>query len=227
VTAHADASRQGGRTPAAVAPTRPRTAGRPRAPAVSREQIANAVVDLIGERGLHGWSMRDLGGRLGVSTGTITHYFRDKQTLLVSAMDAVYVLPADWDRYRARPPAMQLRHIAEMFVLDTARKRRWGRFWLAYLAGAAHDAALRDRQEERYDRQRRFFSRLIAASLTAHDHGRLDADAEATRLVVLGNGLAMQQVASPEGLAPAAARAILEAHLTELFGAVDSDRRQA
>lgn len=189
---------------------------------VSRGQIADGVVDLICERGLHGWSMRDLAAHLGLSTGTIRYYFRDKQALLFGAMDAVYVLPADWREYLDLPPAARLRHITEMFVLDDDRKRRWGRFWLAYLAGAGHDAALRERQEERYGRQRRFFARLIAAGL-AEQGGvpHLDAEHEATRLVALGSGLAMQQVATPDALSPATARAILETYLEELQERID------
>ena len=205
------------------ASARQRAAGRPRSPAVSRGQIANAVVDLICERGLHGWSIRDLAGRLGLSTGTITHYFPDKQALLIAAMDAVYVLPADWERYRTLPPAAQLRHMTEMFVLDDEHKRRWGRFWLAYLAGAGHDAVLREQQEERSQRQRRFFARLIAAA------GRTgaDADEQATRLVALGHGLAVQQIATPTGLSAETARAILKAQLREVLAPLDRRRAPA
>jgi AcrR family transcriptional regulator len=190
---------------------------------VSRGQIANTVVDLICERGLHRWSIRDLAGRLGLSTGTITHYFRDKQALLVAAMDAVYVLPADWDRYRPLPPTVQLQHVTDMFVLDDERKRRWGQFWLAYLAGAGHDPELRQHQEERYERQRRFFARLLGAAVGPGAPGAaLDADREATRLVALGYGLAAQQIAAPAALSPAAARAILHAHLVDVLGPVDT-----
>jgi AcrR family transcriptional regulator len=189
---------------------------------VSRGQISNAVVDLICERGLAGWSIRDLAGRLGVSTGTITHYYRDKRALLIAAMDAVYVLPADWDRSRSLSPVVRLRQLTEMFVLDDERRRRWGHFWLAYLAGAGHDAVLRQHQEERYERQRRFFARLIAgAAVQGAPRAPLDADHEAARLVALGYGLAAQQVAAPAVVPPAEARTILDAHLTDVLGPVD------
>ena len=191
---------------------------------MSRGQIANAVVDLICERGLHGWSIRDLAGRLGLSTGTITHYFPDKQALLLAAMDAVYVLPADWDHYRALPPAVQLQRMTEMFVLDDERKGRWGRFWLAYLAGAGHDAVLREHQEERAQRQQRFFARLIAA---VGGRPRVAAEGEATRLVALGHGLAVQQIATPAGLSAETARAILEAKLREVLAPLDRRRARA
>lgn len=213
VTANDDGPPTGAPVPRDAVPDRTRLVGRPRAPAASRGQIAAAVVDLICERGLHGWSIRDLAGRLGLSTGTITYYFRDKQALLIGAMDAVYVLPPHWDRWQHEAPAAQLRRMTEMFVLDDLRKRHWGAFWLAYLAGAGHDPVLRQHQEARYTRQQRFFARLLTAADTG---GRLDAQREATRLVALGNGLAMHQVAAPASVSPAVARAILEAHLVDL-----------
>src|SRR5207245_2553196 len=107
----------------------------------------------------------------------------------------------------------------DLFVLDDARKRRWGRFWLAFMAGAGHDAVLREHQEERYERQRRFYARLLAAGIAAGAFSpHLDADRAATQLVALGNGLAMQQVAAPARLAPEMARAILDEYLAELAG---------
>lgn len=172
--------------------------------------------------------MRDLAAHLGLSTGTITHYFPDKQALLIAAMDAVYVLPADWDRQRSLPASARLQRMTEMFVLDNARKRRWGHFWLAYLAGAGHDATLREHQVERYERQRRFFARLIAAGIAAGEFTTaLDPDSEAVRLLALGAGLAMQQVATPERLAPGAARAILDAYLADLQVELDNGGGEA
>lgn len=161
--------------------------------------------------------MRDLARHLGLSTGTITYYFHDRAALLIAAMDAVYILPSDWDRFHDAPALAQLTHLTELFVLDDERKQRWGRFWLAYLAGAAHDDTLRRCQDERYERQLRFFARLIGKGMAAGEFTtRLNADGEAARLVALGNGLAMQQIATPNGLAPVAARAILGAYLADL-----------
>lgn len=207
----------------AIADAPLRGAGRPRSPAVSRDAIAGAVVDLICERGLHGWSMRDLAARLGVSTGTVTHHFRDKQTLLIEAMDSVYVLPADWDRYRGLPPATRLRRMAEIFILDGERRRRWWRFWLEYMAGAGHEAALQQRHEQRYERQRRFFARVIAAGVAAGELASdLNPEQEAARLLALGNGLAVQQTVTPAHLTPATARSIIEAYLRGLRRVIDN-----
>lgn len=194
-----------------------RTAGRPRLRALSREATASAVVDLICEHGFNGWSMRNLADRLGVSLGTLTHHYRDKQELLIEAMDSVYVLPADWDRYRRLSPTDQLLRMVDTFIVDSPGRRRGWRFWIEYMAGVGHNAALIERHEERYERQRRFFARVIVAGMSGDDFALdLDPELEAARLLGLGNGLAIQQLVTPDHLAPGDARRILESYVRGL-----------
>jgi AcrR family transcriptional regulator len=222
VTTNQSASVSGERAHSTDVPNRPRPAGRPRGASDSSRQIAQAVADLISERGLHGWSMRDLAARIGLSTGTITHHFRDKRTLLIEAMDSSYALPADWDRYRTLPPGAQLRRMVESFLVNSDRRRRGWRFYVEYLTGAGHDPLLRERHDERYARQRRFFTRLIATGIESGDFVTdLGAEREAESLLALGTGLAVQQLITPERLSPAAAREILEAQIRRLEGHVD------
>jgi len=179
--------------------------------------MASAVVDLICTQGFNGWSMRDLADCLGVSLGTVTHHARDKQTLLIEAMDSVYVLPPDWDRYRRLPPTVQLERMVEYFIVDSLRRHRGWRFFVEYMAAVGHHAALRQRHEERYERQRRFFTRVIAAGVAAGELTTdLDPEQEAARLLALANGLALQQVVTPDHLSPAEARQILESYLRGL-----------
>lgn len=222
MTANQHESASGDHARSGEAPSRPRTAGRPRGASESSRQIAQAVADLISERGLHGWSMRDLAARLGLSTGTITHHFRDKRTLLIEAMDSSYALPTDWERYRTLSPGAQLRRMVETFVVDSDRRRRGWRFYVEYLTGAGHDPLLRERHDERYARQRRFFIRLIEAGIRSCEFVTdLGAEREAESLLALGTGLAVQQLVTPASLPPEAAREILEAHVRRLEGHVD------
>ena len=198
-------------------PARSRTAGRPRSRAVSREVLASAVVDLVCSQGFNGWSMRDLANHLGVSLGTISHHAHDKQALLIEAMDSAYVLPPDWDRYRRLSPAVQLGRMVEHFMVDSPQRHRGWRFFVEYVAAAGYNAALRQRHEERYERQRRFYARVIAAGVAAGELAPdLDAGQEAARLLALAHGLAVQQLVTPDHLSTADARQILESHLRRL-----------
>jgi AcrR family transcriptional regulator len=197
----------------------PRRAGRPAAPAFSRETVAEAVADLVCERGYSGWSMRELATRLRVSTGTLTHHFTSREELALAAMDYVYDLPADWEEMKSRSAAERLRRICAIFVVASPRRRRWWQFWVEYMAAAGREPELRKRHEARYARQREFYAGLIAECGAGNG---LDAHREADRVLALGNGLALQQLATPACVTPSEARAILEAHLEGITGSVDN-----
>jgi AcrR family transcriptional regulator len=191
-----------------------RRAGRPSSPAFSREAAAEAVADLVRERGYEGWSMRDLAARLGVSIGTLTHHFASREDVALAAVDHIYALPADWEDIKARDPVERLRRMCAAFVLSSPGRRRWSRFWVEYMAAAARLPEVQQRQEERYARQLRFFTSLVADCLPPARAA--DAEHEATRLVALGNGLAVQQLASPGVVSASGARAILDQHIAAL-----------
>jgi AcrR family transcriptional regulator len=58
-----------------------------RRPQPSREQIAEAALELLDREGLEGLSMRRLGAEAGVPTSTLYGYFRDKEELVDAVID--------------------------------------------------------------------------------------------------------------------------------------------
>ena len=52
------------------------------APALTRERIVQAALELVNERGLGPFSTRQLGERLGCEAMSIYHHFKSKQHLL-------------------------------------------------------------------------------------------------------------------------------------------------
>ncbi len=167
--------------------------------------------------------MRDLAGRLGLSTGTLTHHFASRDAVAVAAMDYVYVLPPDWSELKSAEVWDRLRRLTEIFIVPSSRRRRWWQFWVEYMAAAGRDAELRDAHETRYRRQRDFFARLIVEAAAGSPH--IDAEAEAERLLALGNGLAIQQLATPTIITAPAASAILVNHLKGLQSRIDTLHR--
>jgi AcrR family transcriptional regulator len=57
------------------------------APDVRREQIRQAAIRIIGERGCHGFSLQELAQRCGLTNGGLLYYFESKDDLLVSLLD--------------------------------------------------------------------------------------------------------------------------------------------
>jgi AcrR family transcriptional regulator len=66
-----------------------RAAGLPRAPALSRERIVAAALDLVAADGLAALSTRKLGQHLGCEAMSIYHHFGGKQHLLDALVDHV------------------------------------------------------------------------------------------------------------------------------------------
>lgn len=191
-----------------------------------RREVIDAVSALIAEHGIEGTSMRQLAEAVGLSTGTINHHFRNKRGLVIAAMDAVYALPADWDRYRDLPAPDQLRRMVDTFVLDSPRRRQWWQFWLEYMAHAGRDRELRARHEDRYTRQRRFYARIVRAGIEAgHLRADLDPEQVADAFLGLANGLAVNQVVAGTVVTPERARALLHAYIDGLTPSTGSADR--
>jgi AcrR family transcriptional regulator len=175
-----------------------------------RREVIEAVSDLIADHGIDGTSMRQLAAAAGLSTGTINYHFKNKRALMIAALDAVYVLPGDWEQHRDESALQQLKILTRQFVLRSQWLKKWWRFWVEYMAHAGRDDELRARQEDRYRRQRRFYSRVIAKGVAAEElRSDLDADEVADTFLALANGLAVHQVAVGGSISANRAEAIL------------------
>ena len=58
------------------------TATAPARKTVGREQVARVTWQLLAKSGFESTSMREIAKELGTTTGTLTHYFRNKDDLV-------------------------------------------------------------------------------------------------------------------------------------------------
>ena len=135
-------------------------------PPVSRSEqqqkyISGVVYDLIGEIGIESLTMRQIAEAAKLSLGTITYHFPNKQALIAMALESGYALPDDWSDYAGSPTA-QLRRIALSYAPESS-KSRWWRFWISHLAMSTRDVDLQVAQSRRFDRQKRFWIKLLTA----------------------------------------------------------------
>lgn len=165
----------------------------------SRQQsyLLGVVYDLISENGIDAVTMRQISEASGVSTGTINYHFKNKENLIISALEEAYQLPDDWEDYRGSPAA-QLRRLAQFYAVRT-RDNRWWRFWINYLAASTRDQEMQRHQKRRFERQLDFWTRLIEEGIAA---GEMRADIqprEAARdLLVDVHGLLTLQLVKPD-----------------------------
>ncbi len=183
--------------------------------AFTRKHVLGTVYELISEDGIENLSMRKVAHATGLSTGTINYHFGNKQRLLIAALESAYQLPDDWDRYSGSP-GRQLERLMQGHICRSPKDRFW-RFWLNYLAGSLRDGDLMAHQVERFSKQHRFWTRLIADGIAAGEFDpALDPAQKAEELLVLVHGLVVHQLASPGPRQQELAREMLQRLLQSL-----------
>ncbi|MBM4524437.1 TetR/AcrR family transcriptional regulator [Prescottella equi] len=189
-----------------------------------REEIADAVLQVIRRDGIGAASVRTVADEAGLSTGSLRHFFGTQSELLLFAMELVT------RRVHERIPAIEFtgdlradaRLLAEQFVPLDADRRGEMDVWQAFVVAARTDPALAE-VRDRTDREMyEGFLRLVGA---LHDAGLLAPDTsvevEAARLHALVDGLAAHGVNHPRRMDAERLRAVLDAHFAALL--VDGD----
>jgi AcrR family transcriptional regulator len=207
-----------------------RKAGRPRAALrgdgqAQRQVMLGAVYELISREGAEQASMREIAAVAQVSTGTLNHHFDNKKKLLIEALRAAYHLPKDWEHY-VGSPAAQLRRIMLSYAMGSG-SNRWWRFWINYLALSTRDRAMQQEQEIRYERQLRFWTRLVEDGVEAGEfEPQPDAEATARELLVRAHGLVALQLIKPAASMRSYAREQIERLIDGLKRADSSARHR-
>ena len=184
-----------------------------------RAAFVEASLDVIAGEGLAGATLRRIAAQAGVTTGAVTHYFADREALLVAAVaSAHYAAGARMTAAAASPsiPAERLEAVVlQALPLDAVRLREW-KVWLAFRGALPGNVELWADNERGYANWRGFLQSLLQP---------LCADAEAVRregflLIALVDGIGFrlaamagdaEQVAAEQASAAADVRAYLRA----------------
>jgi AcrR family transcriptional regulator len=163
---------------------------------LQQKYIVGIVYDLIAERGIENLTMRQVAEAAKVSLGTITYHFRSKEALVGAALESGYELPDDWDQYRGSPVA-QFRRIALSYALE-APGNRWWRFWVNYLAMSTRNPEIQATQTKRFDKQRRFWIKLLQEAKAAREiRQELNIDETVDQMLVEVHGHVVLQLVKP------------------------------
>jgi TetR/AcrR family transcriptional regulator, transcriptional repressor of bet genes len=182
-----------------------------------RRELVAATWAVVAAEGIEAATVRRIAEEAGCTTGRITHYFADKEEVLVAALRQVH--RAAGKRMLAaigeRSGLAALRAVlAEALPLDQERVLEW-RVWLAFWGSAATSASLQAEQHERYREWRGLLKRVLA---TAPLSARIDLDRLVDQIVALVDGFGLQGVLDPQDPQQLASR---------LNGAVDALIRAA
>lgn len=155
-----------------------------------RGAFVAAAWDVIASEGLSAATLRKVANEAGCTTGSLTHYFPDRASLLIEALRrAHYAAGARMVRAagEAKSPAERLRAILlEALPLDAERLREW-RMWVAFWAETANDATLKAENARRYAEWREVMEDAIAPFASGDELAALT-----THIVALVDGLGIQ-----------------------------------
>lgn len=172
-----------------------------------RSALARAAVEAIAETGLDGVKLADIARTAGVTTGTLAHYFPDKDALLAAALEEVC---ARLLRKIAEPGSgVVLTEIATVLPMTEESRKEW-RVWLAYWGRAPFSERLRQIHQQYY----------LDIETALCDHlGALVPEPQplAAAIIAAVDGTGTRATLEPESWPPKRQEALLTTLLAPLF----------
>jgi AcrR family transcriptional regulator len=179
-----------------------------------RQKLAEVVMDVIARDGFDAVTVRRIASEVGYSTAVVSHYFCDKQDMLLCAY-------ATFDEYASRlfdeisacDPTDLLGYLVGMSAAGQGGLGPWRAFL------AVWDKFLRD---PAFAREIRGWTReavtCIDALIRARNPDRLNTKKLAERFLALVQGISMQMLFDPENWTDGDVRRALEAEIELILG---------
>jgi AcrR family transcriptional regulator len=171
---------------------------------IRREQIVEAAIAVIAEKGLHNLSLSEVENKAGMSRGQLTYYLPTKEAILLAVFDRVLQLMHE----RVGRPDGQasdqtggwewVQHLITKLLGQPPPNPVFPVLQYTFLAQIGQREDFRRRLAELYEQWRTNLSMGLAADAAARRIGRAASPrAMATVVQALLHGLAMQAAADP------------------------------
>ena len=184
-----------------------------------RIEVAKAAWQVIVREGLDRASMRAIAQELGSSTGVVTHYFRDKDALILFALEQVFENTVE--EMKACIEQWQgLERLEKMIFLalpmESIDRDDW-KVWVAFLGYSIGREHLVQEHRKRYESLRQIIHQELANLQRAElIRGDLDLSFEANALIALVDGISIGVVISPEQFSADQQQYLVRRHIDSL-----------
>lgn len=175
-----------------------------------RRAVAEIAAKLIARDGIEGTKVRDIARLAGYSTSIVSHYFKSKHELLMSAYRMRMERTVARVEEVSREGSALLDSLASVLPLDEERVESW-RIWLAFWGLATADEAFLQEQRQRSRESVDLFHRAIVNSgaMPDDEQSRLVAQALLSSVA----GIATQAIYDPDNWPAQRQLRILKLHL--------------
>ena len=181
-----------------------------------RAKVATAALGLISREGLQGASLRAIARELGCTTGVLTHYFRNKDELLLFVLETIMERLSTILGQAARETEGLARlKVMMLAILPTTPElvTIW-RAWLAFVGAALGDRGLVEEHERHYANFKAFIRQELAALQAAGEiDGDLDLDFEAAAWIATFDGIGVNAIAGPQVYSPEQLETLVDRYL--------------
>lgn len=177
-----------------------RTVATPSAEDQRRQEILDAAVEVVVERGFAAARVADVAAIAGTSTGTVHYYFPTKADLLDAALR--HASDRARDRHRAAlatldDPRQQLLALVELQSPEGAVADEWA-MWLEFWNEARRRPEWQDRNRQMYGDWTGWITEIVQHGVAQGQfRDGVDADEFARRFAGLLDGLAIQCLLDP------------------------------
>jgi len=180
-----------------------------------RRELVEASWAVIAEEGLEGVTMRKVAEAANCTTGRITHYFADREALILASLQTSNratskrvseIIASNLDVYE------KLLGMAEQTLPLDEERRIEVKVWLAFWSAATVNETLAKENDARMDE---WFVTLLP--LVEELAPKIDATHETNLLIGLINGLGIQVAVNPSQKNLTMARDTIKQHLRKLI----------
>lgn len=189
-----------------------------------RLEVSAAAWRVIVREGLDRTSMRAIAQELDCTTGVVTHHFRDKQELILFALNQVTerLLSAMQVAMEKAEGVERLIKILSAFLPLDPERQEILKVWVAFLGYAVgRDALMSEHQRRAADLREAIVRELNALQSTNLIQARVDPELEANALLALVNGIALDSLIQSKHLRADEQQTIIRRYVNNLL-AVDA-----
>jgi AcrR family transcriptional regulator len=192
-----------------------------------RAMIIAATIRVLSREGIRGATMRAIAREMGLTTGIISHYFKDKDELMHEALQTCFdptILALEQAAAAADPwEAFSTLFLIQVPLYVTSRFR--GRMWIGLLIQIEDEPSLWNTYKSQYAWCRKRVEQLIKnCQKGGHIRADIDTTVETARLLALIDGLMMEAIGEPKRLTKSFVTKVLSAHIKTIRPALTEGR---